>query len=472
MRLKFAVVALGMTLLAGGRLRAQAAVPVTGGPLRLSLAEAIALGLARNPDLGMSRAAAEASAAQTMNAKSNQYPDLTLSGNWVRSNTLPEFTTGAVTMMPTTPPTTGAVPVHIHYLPFPGFAMANTREGDIYGVKVESRYALYTGGRIQNGIKAAELNQRSSELLVTQRRNELVYDITQAYNGILVAKEMVRVTDDAYATAGGHYRQVKALYNEGMVSSQDLLRVETELARIQSQRVQAKNGLEMAKLGLKNLLSIDLDTPLEVEDSLSYTPEEIPVAEDLYAQALKNRPETRILDLREQMAETLLEIAKANAYPTVGLFANYSWDRGQEMPPNDTIWRDGYQAGAAMSVPLFDGRATEAQVAEAEATLRQLREGKRSLELGVRTQVSMAVLAMKAARERIEAERANVKAAEKSYATARERYAVGLSSNLDVMDAQTQLLSARAQYVAAMSDYQVARAQLEAAMGNPRGEGK
>jgi len=472
MKYRSAIAGLVLALLSVMQMGAQNSTPVSGEPLRLTLDEAIAMGLTRNPQIALGEAASDAAAAQTMQAKSHLYPSVALSGNWVHSNTLPEFKTGSTTYIPTLPPNDPGVPFHYHLLPFPGFEMANTREGDIYGVKVEAQYALFTANRIKNGVKVAELNQQTAALAVQQTRNELVFNITQAYNGILVTEEMVRVTDDAYNTANGHYKQVRALYNEGMVSSQDSLRVETQLANIRSQQVQAKNGVEMAKLGLKNLLNLDLDTPLEVEGRLTETTEQLPVAEDLYAQAIANRPETRTIVLREQMASALVDIAKANAAPTVGLFANYQWNRGQEMPPNDTIWRDGYQAGAAMSVPLFDGRATEAQVAQAEANLRQVREGRRALELGVRTQVSQAVLAMKAAREQIDATEAAVKSAEKNAQVARERYAVGLASNLEVMDAQTQLLAARAQYAAALAEYDNAKAQLEAAIGAPQGEGK
>jgi outer membrane protein TolC len=215
-----------------------------------------------------------------------------------------------------------------------------------------------------------------------------------------------------------------------------------------------------------------LDTPLEVEGRLTEPNEQLPVAEDLYAQAIRNRPETRTIALREQMAKTMVDIAKANATPTVGLFANYQWNRGSELPPNDAIWRDGYQAGALVSVPLFDGRATEAQVAEAEANLRQVKEGERMLDLGVRTQVSQAALAMRAAREQIDANEAAVKSAEKNFQVARERYGVGLASNLEVMDASTQLLNARAQLASSLANYENAKAQLEAAIGSPRTEVK
>jgi len=151
----------------------------------------------------------------------------------------------------------------------------------------------------------------------------------------------------------------------------------------------------------------------------------------------------------------------------VALFANYSWDRGQELPPNDKIWREGWQAGAVASVPLFDGLETKGKVDEAAAQLRQVEQGKRALALGIRTQVQQAILALRAAEERIEAEQANVVAANKNHEVAKARYGVGLATNLDVMDAQTQLMQAKAQYLAAVHDHILAWTQLQAALGMP-----
>lgn len=441
-------------------------------PMKLTLEECIALGLEQNPGLMVSKAQVDQAKGQTMQAKAGKLPKVTLSGNAVHSNTLPEFATGTPTYFPTGPGQVSpggpiSTPVHVHMLAFPGIEMTNTREGDIYGVKVEAQYALYAGGRIKNGIKAAELNERAAEEAVRQQRNELIFNIEQAFYGVLLTQEVVKVIDEAYATASAHYRQVKAFYNEGLVSNLDVLNVESAMAAIKPQQIEARNANEMAKLGLKNLLNIDLATPIEAVGELKYEQHDLPLPDDLYAQGLGNRPEMRIIVLRKEMAQKMLEINKAGAYPTVGLFANYQWNRGQELPPSDKIWRDGYQAGAAVSVPLFDGRSTEGGVAEAQAQVTQVEQGKRALELGVKTQIQQAVLSLRSAEEKIAAEQANVDAARKNHEVAKARYAVGLASNLDVMDAQTKLSQAKVQYLSAVHDYDVAWFQLQAALGMP-----
>jgi outer membrane protein TolC len=478
MKPQYWVFALLIILSGGAVVQSQVVPPAdTPGPVILTMDECVKRGLERNPQIGQAEAKVDEAEAKVKQARSKLYPTLKFSANAVRSNKLPEFKTSEPEYIPTTVgmanPSGGLVPglpTHIHMLPFPGFEMSNTREGDIYGAKVEAQYPLYTGNKIENGVDAAELQERAENENLRQTRNQLVFDIQQAFSGLLLAQQMVEVVDESYRTANAHYQQVQALYNEGLASNLDVLQIEAVLADLKPQRIKARNGVKKARLYLNNLLNIDLETRIEAEGELEYGPHELPLPEDLYAMAMEHRPEMRTLRLRKKMAREMVEIAEANAYPTVALFANYSWDRGQEMPPNDDIWRDGYQAGISVSVPVFDGGETGGKVAEARAMLRQVNKGMEALELGIKTQVQDALLSLESARETVEAREASVRASQKNYDVARARYAVGLATNVDVMDAHSQLTRTKAERLQAVYDYNLAWINLKSALGMPEEE--
>jgi outer membrane protein len=287
---------------------------------------------------------------------------------------------------------------------------------------------------------------------------------------VILTQEMVKVVDEAYNTVAAHLRQVRALYNQGMVSSLVVTQVEAMLAEWEPKKVQAKNAVIMARISLNNYLNIDLETVVEAAGELKYEKHELPLAEDLYAIALEHRPEARIMRIRREMARRMYEMALANAYPSVVLFVNYQWNKGQEMPPNDQVWRDGYQAGVAVQIPIYDGRETEGKVAEAEAMMRQVDEGSRLLELGIKTQIQQALQGLRAAEEQIAAEEMNLKAAAKNHQVTVARYNAGLASNIEVKDAHNQLTAARAMKLQAIYEYNMAWVQLQAALGMPEEE--
>jgi outer membrane protein len=469
------VLAFLIIFLVGTTIHSQETMPPDyGEPLQLTLEECIEMGLERNPELQIEKSQVDQAKSKTMQIKSNKVPSLDLSANYVISNTLPDlkltdpqyFASSSGFADPNGNIVPG-LPGHIHLVGFPGFEFVNDRTGEVMGVKVESTYPLYTGGKLKNGIKASETMEKVEAEQVRQKRNELIYNIKKMYFTILFTRKTIEVVDDAYNTTEGFYDQVKALYNEGMASSLDVLTVESKLAESRPRQIEARNGNKLARLGLNNLLNVDLTYPVEPVGELVYERKELPVSADLYAIAVKNRPEMRALQYQREALLLSLKIAKANGYPTVGLFANYQWNRGQETPPNDTLWRDGYQAGAAMSMPLYDGRETEGMVAETEAMLFQLDAGRRALDLGIRTQIEQAVTQIRSSEENIEMHKANVTAAEKNHQAAKTRYAVGLATNLDVMAAQTQLLAANLGYYNEVYNYNVAWASLMTALAMP-----
>ncbi len=471
---------LGMVVLffcGGGR--AQNAVPV---PMSLNLDDCIKVGLENNLQIKMSEAGVKYAEGKLTSARSYLIPKVTASGLYTRMNTLPEFKVGAPTMYPTSFPMANAStplpPDHIHLFGFPGFEMANDREGDVYQAKIEGTYPIYTGGRTTEGYHASKLELEVSKSDLTQSKQDLVFQIKQAYYQVLLAQEMVKVVDDSYDLMAKHSQQVKDLYKEGYVSNLDLLQVEAKLSAIKPQQIQVHNGLELARLGLKNALNLPPETEMEVKGELSFDsaseaqPGRVPELDQMVSQAMSNRPDLKSVSLRKEQTRSLVKIARAGYLPTVALFANYQWNRGQEMPPNDTIWREGYQAGATASISIFDGFQTYGEMKAAKGQLEQVSYGEQALKTGVEIQVTAAYLNLESARESVDAEQKNVEAAEKNFQAAENRYREGMVNHLDVLDAEVGLTQARSSYLRAVSNYLIAKANLDKAVGIMEVEGQ
>ena len=460
-----------LILLWGFSLRAE-----PGEVLKLSLDECIKLALENSPQIKMAEAKVESARGKLVSTRSYLIPQLNASGVYTRASNLPEFKSGEMQMIPTSFPfaneSTPLPPTHLHFIPFPSFEMSNTREGDIYNFKIELTYPVYTGGRTTQGYKASKLELEASELELAQARLDLVSQVKQAFYQVVLAQEMVRVIDQAYQVMEGHYRQVKALYNEGYVSNLDLLQVKSRLSSLRPQQIQAHNGLELAKLALKNILYLAPETDVEVVGKLEYQAKEIPELSQVLETALNQRPDLKSLEIRKKQAEAGLKIARAGYLPTVALFANYQWSRGQEMPPNDEVWREGWQAGVSASINLFDGLKTYGDMKSARSQLEQVSWGKRALERGVEIEVTSAYLKLVSARENVEAQKVNVESARENFETAKEKYRQGMANNLEVMDAEVNLTRARADYLRAVSDWLIAWVELEKAIGKMEVEKK
>ena len=450
---------------------APAAAPAAGEVMRLTLEESLRQGMAHNLQIRAAEAKLEATRGQAMSARSNFFPKLNASATIARTNNLPTFTLGKATYIPTSFPVANssgdpATPAdHIHLVPFPSFEITNTREGNIYGAKVELTAPFYTGGRIYNGYQAAKLETTAQDEEIRRLKLDTIYQVKQAFYGVLLAQAMVKVVDQSYATVAAHYKRVQDLYRQGMVSNLDLLQVEAQLASIRPQQIMVHNGLELAKLRLLAVMNLDLDTNLEVAGELAYDPVPIEELAALKQRADQERPEMRGLGVRIDQTIRMKKVAQAGYLPTAGGFANYQWNRGQDMPPNDTIWREGWQVGASLTVPLFDGLNTRGQVRNAQGTQDQLLMSQAALRAGIEAEVTAAVLTLRASEEKMVATQVSVQAAEKNFKVAEDRYAVGMVNHLDVMDAEVLLTTAQANSSQAVNDCLVARANLDKAIG-------
>ncbi len=439
--------------------------------LELSLADCVERVLSENPQLVIARSGINVAEGQAKNAQAGMYPKINWNATVVRTNNLPDFKMGDPTMYPVSSPVANPegdpapVEPHTHLTGFPGFEFSNDREGNIYGVKFEATQPFYTGGALTNGIEAAKLQIRVAEHELKDQQLTLTNQTEQLFYGAFLAEEMIKVIEEAIATAKARYKWIQDLYQEGLVSNLDMLQIESMLASLEPQLIEARNNHSIALLGLKSMMNMDPSTGIKLLGSLEYQPQEIPDTREVVSEAMMNRPDVRSLYIRKSQAEKMIKVARSGYLPTLAGFANYQWNMGQEMPPNDEVWRSGWQAGIMVDVPIFDGGAAAGNMQAAESQYAQAEEGMRGLELMVQTDVQSAVLNLNKTEQQITAQKVSIEAAEKNFQVAQDRYRVGLANNLEVMDAEMELTQARAQYLSAVYEHIIARANLRKVRG-------
>lgn len=322
---------------------------------------------------------------------------------------------------------------------------------------------LFTGGRLVSGFKQAKYNLLSTEEGARQSEHTTVFNAKTAFYGCLIAKEFVKVAEEAVEVAEKHLKNVKSLHEVGMASKFDMLRSEVQVANLKPQLIKARNNLEIAKLGLKTLLGIDLSQSLEIKGELSYEAYE-PDLEECLAKALRNRPEVSQLNYQKQMAEETVKLARAADFPTVALSGSYNFWADKLNFQKDT-WQSFYAINLVLSVPIFNGFSASAQVAQSKALIRELALTRKGLEETVGFEVRQAILNLKEAKESLPSQEKNVEQAQESLRIAELNFSEGLATTLDVSSAQAALSQAKTYYTQALYDYVVSLAQLDKAMG-------
>jgi len=408
--------------------------PGWGRAKSLTLEEAMRLALANNREILVAEEKIEEARQGIKEAKAGYFPVINLDGAYTRLNEAPS-------------------------LSIPGYPSIEMGKVDSYLSKISFSQPLYTGGRLSYANKGASLYYQKPQEDLKNVQARITFQVKKAFYAVLLAQENVEVTEKALAQAKRHLAVVENFFKVGVVSRFDLLRTRVEVANLKPDLIQARNNLRLSEENLANLLSLP-SASLKLEGELSFKPVKITL-EEAIDKALKERSDLKSLRLQEEILEVALKLAEVQNKPTLALVGNYQY---QNPSGGENKWGEEWNLNLVLSMPIFDGWANRARVAQRRSQVKQIELSLRGLEAGIHLEVKKAFWDLEASEERIYAQEKNIEQAEEALSIAEVRYESGLITNLEVLDVQLVLTRVRVSYLKALYDYNIAKAELEKAM--------
>lgn len=417
--------------------------------LVLTLEESIKLALERNKGVLQAEKDIRAARAKVKQAKSGFFPQLSGQGSYTLFEGVPEIEFPISEFDPRLPPVATRK-----------VEMDFTRD---YIGSLSLTQPLFTWGRIWQGYKTAELNLKVTEERYRQSKEDAIYQVKKTFYDVLLAEEFVKVAEEAEALAKEHLRVTRIRYDAGEASEFDVLRAEVSLANLKPGVIKAQNGLELALMGLKNTLGVDLATEMEVEGELKRTTYKLSL-EDCLRIALETRSEIAQLEYQKRMGERMVKLAQANDNPSLAFVASYKGENNSLSFDWDK-WDKSYTGMLVLSLPIFDGFHTRARVQEAKVTVDKIELAEEELKEGIKLQVRGAHLALREAEDIIGSSEENLRQAQRSVEIAQEQYKQGMVTSLDVMSVELALTQAKTNHYQALHDLILAIAGLQRAIG-------
>lgn len=424
-----------------GTMVPQASAQSTQAPRSLTLIEAITLALQQNQQLRVAALEASIANAQLAQAKAAASGQVTAQASYTRT----------MQQGPTTIVLSG-VSVTI---PAPAT--------DLYDARLVLQYPLYTGGRIEAQVALAEANLKGAEATLERQKQQIIFDVRQAYLRLLLALSGVETADRGVAQATENLRVARARVAAGASPRFDEIQAEVAMANARQTLVRARNGVALTTQGLNVLLGLPLTTALALRDAFVVEP--VRTALDrLIAAALETRPELTELRARQAAAQAAIQLAESGAKPTVAINGAATY--------NNTTGLFAGQAGTASwsitlaaTLNLYDGGLTRERVREAQLRLEQLKIAEAQQRQAIELEVRQAVLNLEAAREELAGADALVAQANEALRIAFVRFQSGVGTNLEVISAQASASQAESSKAQALFTYNLARASLERAVG-------
>jgi outer membrane protein len=334
-----------------------------------------------------------------------------------------------------------------------------------YNTSLSVNQTIYDFGRTGNAYDSACLNTKSAELDAERVKQDVILKVKQAYFDLLQAGRLVHLAQKTLEQAENHLKQAEAFYRAGSKPIFDVTRAEVEMNSTHLDLINANNRKRIGCMTLNNAMGVDPEGPIEIEDSLESWPA-VPSLKKIKAEALANRPD--LLKAKSDIASAAARVQteKAGYRPTLDLNGSYNWINGTtEMGVLEGDVGNSWNAGIALSVPLYEGGLTTGKVNEAKSNQQLIEAQRDMLRQTILIEVCQYYADMESARVRIKVMESSLKKASENFAIAQGRYEEGVGPYIDVTDAQVSSVKAETDFVQSLYDFQLAAAKLLHAMG-------
>ncbi len=342
------------------------------------------------------------------------------------------------------------------------FAQTNNYEASITLTQIIFNSAVFRG----IGASAIYLDLAKERLKATV--SETVLNVKKSFYGVLLLKEMLKITRERLQNAEENLRNLKSMNEKGLVSDFDVMQVEVQVENIKPKLIELQNALLKAKDGLKITLGISQHNNIDVTGEFDYTFVRYENDSLLINEAMENNYNLKVLKLKKQVDDEFIEIDRSDYWPTIALFGNYKFAGS-----SDNWDFQNYTSsmiGINFSINLFKGRRVVNKVEQSEITAFQTLEQIALTEDFLRLQIKEKLNELKQIQSQIEALDRNVSLAEKAYEIAKVKYREGSATQLEVKNADVELSLAKTNRIKAVHDYVLAQAQLENLLGKVDGK--
>jgi outer membrane protein TolC len=302
---------------------------------------------------------------------------------------------------------------------------------------------IYMGGKVRQTNKMAEIGIDIAKEQEILQQSDVLYQTEGSYWTVISVSNKVRTAEDYKNLLIALEKNVTELFNEGMATKADILKVKVKLNEIDMNLTKAQNGLSLAKMQLCQYIGLPMNTDIQLSDEIAT--ESLKSASDGNVNldaAWENRPEVSSLRKLIDLSETKEKIAFADYLPEVALIANYMVTNPDFFNGFEKDFSGSWNIGVTMKIPILHWGEQKQKVREAKSEKHinelKLDDAKEKIEL----QFRQAVYKIEETGKRLTAAENNFDQAKENLKYAELSYDEGIVSVTDVLDAQAAWYSA------------------------------
>ena len=298
-------------------------------------------------------------------------------------------------------------------------------------------------------------------------RQELILRVTDAYVGVLLADETLRVTLTEKAAVGLQRDRAQARFDVGRGQSVDLQDAQARYDDVLTRELAARNDVQLRRAQFREIVGTAPDDIASLSATFVALP---PEPNDLSTwQAIGESHSTDVLTRRSMLAIAESEVDKnrLSSRPTLDFVASVG-HQGQNGGLPRYVSADNSRTAAVglqLTVPLYAGGRLDSQSRESQARREQARDELEAAHRDTRLAIEDAFLATGHGVAQIHSLEQSLRSARTALEATTAGRDVGTRTEVEVLDAQTRSFAVERQLVEARLRYVLDRVRLSAAAG-------
>lgn len=336
-------------------------------------------------------------------------------------------------------------------------AFTGEKESLSYGINVYQ--TIYDFGARSSYYDASKLSFDATKLDIDRIKNLVALDFITAYLDLLETEKLILIAEKEIERFESHLKVARSLYEEGVITKNDLLQAEVKLSDAKQQLLTTRNLKAINTSRINNILSFPLTNKIQVTDISNGSPFTIELV-NAWEAALEQRPELKIIDNQIKITDLKEKAKKSEYYPSLYAQGGYNYTENRYL-----LYEDNWSLIFGINFNLFSGGSTKAELSKLQNRKNQLLEQRGKLLEDIKLELEKNYLEMKNADEKINVTKDAISQAEENLRINKLKYEEGIGTATDVIDAITLLTGAETNYYTALYEFSRARAGLMYSMG-------
>lgn len=417
----------------------QAQNPITNYD-KLSLKEALAIGISNSKEIQSSKTETEISREKETEIFNHKLPEINFSSAYKRLTNLYQYEDGLFESPTVYEPTK-----------------------NVYEFAVDASLPLYTGGRLRAESHKSQLGTQLAELKHSKALHILKLDIATAFLHICHLQQQKQLILDKMKEDCLIIRQVEAMRRNGASTHNEVLRTKLQLSNHRLMLTNVQNNIVIGEHQLLTFLSLDENTVLHIDpESIHENDTNTTVIQD--TPALND--DLLLANKSYELQKTENEVIRSNVLPLLSLIGSYSLmnPNYKFFPPQPYFYRMG-MIGLSLKYQI-----SELYKNRTRSRLNRLAISQKQTEtLLTGEKVNHALFTARQklieADERIRISEEAITQARENYRTVKQKYTENLSLITELIDADNAYLEAESALITNKIDKQLKYVQLQYILG-------